>query len=393
MMNRVVRTASWILVAVLLLVGWSPWSAQRISNATKTPGVELTQAASSANSATENATGGPATFKAIETLRVGDRVLTGLPTDTDRRTAVNPTSWRKLKLSATTLWKDGTQDRFNVETLQPPEYLAEHSCQVGSTLPMPLDVQEMGCPDGLMAVVESIEPCPAIQDSDGRVILTTVNHLNTACRALTVRDQSGNTETIQTTDYHPFWSETHQDWVQAGKLAVGENVRGLNLHNALVVIDSQRIAGAHLVFNMTVESEHVYRVGNHAILVHNNCPVDAVFGLAGHNDDLAKHLEMAETYPFYNLTKNLEVTNSWQAIESAMKQSNKNHFTFGGFSVAEYEKFIANYKPGNYPQGGNDWTNLELNLLLSYFPEKTIFYSGPSSNIIPFNLPFKKKGH
>jgi Pretoxin HINT domain len=275
MKTRTPKLLGWILVVGLLVAAWLPSSQQR---ATETASGQLSRAQLSPVSASERSLSLPESrklasssesFQAIETLRVGQRVLTGLASDANRTTAVDSTSWKKLSLKADYAWVDGTRDAFIVETLQPPEFLVHHSAEVGSRVPMPLDVQEMGCPDGLMAVVESIEPCPAIQDSDGRVVLTTVNHLNTACRALTVRDHSGNTETIQTTDYHPFWSETHQDWVQAGKLAVGENLRGLNLHNELVVIDSQRIAGAHLVFNMTVESEHVYRVGWNSILVHN----------------------------------------------------------------------------------------------------------------------------
>jgi Pretoxin HINT domain len=133
-----------------------------------------------------------------------------------------------------------------------------------------LDVQEMGCPDGLMAEVQSIEACPSIQDSPGRVILTTVAHLNSVGRTLTVRAIDGTTDQIHTTDYHPFWSETKQGWAQAYTLSIGDQLQGLG-GRPLTLIATSRIPGVHTVYNLTVEHDHVYRVGISAVFVHNNC--------------------------------------------------------------------------------------------------------------------------
>ena len=188
----------------------------------------------------------------IESLEVGQRVLTGFSSDQDRTTAVDVTTWKKLTLTATYHWTDGTPDTFYVTTLQSPEWMREHAVAIGAQVPMPLDVQEMGCPDNLLAEVESIEPCPAIQDSPGRVILTTVRHLNSACRTLTVRAPDGTSDEIHTTDYHPFWSETKQGWVKAYTLSIGDQLQGL--HGApLTLTSSQSIPGIHTVYNMCTE--------------------------------------------------------------------------------------------------------------------------------------------
>lgn len=75
-------------------------------------------------------------------------------------------------------WADGTVDDVNVRTLQPPEWLEAFDARVGAEVPLPLDLVEMGLPADLTAKVLSIEPCPPIDDGPGRVVLTTVKHLN-----------------------------------------------------------------------------------------------------------------------------------------------------------------------------------------------------------------------
>jgi Pretoxin HINT domain len=277
MTTRTPKLLGWMLVVGLLVAAWLPSSQQR---ATETASGQLSRAQLSPVSASERSLSLPESrklasssesFQAIETLRVGQRVLTGLASDANRTTAVDSTSWKKLSLKADYAWVDGTRDAFIVETLQPPEFLVHHSAEVGSRVPMPLDVQEMGCPDGLMAEVQSIEACPSIQDSPGRVILTTVAHLNSVGRTLTVQAIDGTTDQIHTTDYHPFWSETKQGWAQAYTLSIGDQLQGLG-GRPLTLIATSRIPGVHTVYNLTVEHDHVYRVGISAVFVHNtNC--------------------------------------------------------------------------------------------------------------------------
>jgi hypothetical protein len=213
-------------------------------------------------------------FKPIEKLRVGDRVLTGLASDNLCETSVDERTWKKVTITAVGIWPDGTIDKHSIVTLQPPEWLIANDARVGAEVPLPLDLIEMGGPTDLRGRVDSIEPCPPISRKPGRVVLTTVNHLNNACRELTLRDSQGNVDTIKTTDWHPFWSESRQDWVKAAHLHDGELLQG-KAGEPLTLIGSNRIQGVHTVFNMTVESEHVYRVGRFACFVHNqNCHTD-----------------------------------------------------------------------------------------------------------------------
>jgi hypothetical protein len=131
----------------------------------------------------------------------------------------------------------------------------------------------MGVPDGLVGVVQSVTACPPIQKGPGRVVLATVSHLNEDLYTLTLENASGATETIGVTGYHPFYDES-TGWTEVQNLHVGEALRGAN--GDLTVMSVSRNPGTDRVYNMTVEADHVYYVGDLPALVHNSCPVDPI---------------------------------------------------------------------------------------------------------------------
>jgi len=200
---------------------------------------------------------------------VGQRVVTqGAKASQNNATAVNSATWKKVALRADMRWPDGTLDDVNVESLVPPEWLEMNHARVGAMVPIPLDLVEMGLPDGLRARVIAIDPCPTIKPGAGRVVLTTVNHLNNDVLELTMASADGHRETIRPTGFHKFYSETRGDWVSAAELRDGEQLRGVA--GPLTVASVARVPGVHRVYNMTVENEHVYRVGSTGALVHND---------------------------------------------------------------------------------------------------------------------------
>jgi Pretoxin HINT domain len=206
--------------------------------------------------------------QAIETIRVGDRVFADNPeVATSSDTQVDPATWRKMRLKASTRWNDGTQDVTEIETLQPPEWIAAHCARVGASVPIPLDLVEMGLPEGLRAEVVSIAPCPPIKEGSGRVVLTTVNHLNRDVYALTVRDQQGREETVRPTGLHKFYRSNDGSWVSTEDLRAGDFLIGV--HGRISVVSLRRVPGTHRVYNMTVEGEHVYHVSTLGLLTHN----------------------------------------------------------------------------------------------------------------------------
>ena len=142
---------------------------------------------------------------------------------------------------AETHWDDGTRDDINVETLQPPEWIKQHDVRIGATVPLPLDLVEMGLPPTFPRRSSPIEHCPEIPDGPGRVVLTTVNHLNSYVFELTIKDATGHSETVHTTGFHKFYSDSRNGWISANELRKGEQLRGVN--GALTVAEPSRLAG------------------------------------------------------------------------------------------------------------------------------------------------------
>lgn len=135
-------------------------------------------------------------------------------------------------------------------------------------MPLPLDLREMGEPDEPAEVV-AVGPCPPVAPGPGRVVLTTVTHLNAFLFDLTLAGASGRRELIQVTGWHKLYSE-QRGWEPACHLRKGEVLRGRE--GPLSVVSLERWPGTHRVYNMTVEGEHVYYVSDLDLLAHNQCP-------------------------------------------------------------------------------------------------------------------------
>jgi hypothetical protein len=125
----------------------------------------------------------------------------------------------------------------------------------------------MGLPEDLQARVIADGPCPPIPPGPGRVVLTTVNHLNADVRQLTVEDGQGRRESFRPTGFHKFYREGDRTWVSACELSKGNRICGRS--GALTVVTNTLVAGVHRVYNLTVEGEHVYQVSSLGVVAHN----------------------------------------------------------------------------------------------------------------------------
>ncbi|WP_327007610.1 polymorphic toxin-type HINT domain-containing protein [Dactylosporangium sp. NBC_01737] len=87
---------------------------------------------------------------------------------------------------------------------------------------------------------------------------------------LTVMDDDGQVHKIETTDHHPFWSDTTNNWIDAAKLTPGDRLRTANHHTMIVLKVQSRIA-AKVMHDLTVSNVHTYYVvaGSAPVLVHN----------------------------------------------------------------------------------------------------------------------------
>ena len=126
-----------------------------------------------------------------------------------------------------------------------------------------------------LADVIAIDPCPEIQPGPGRLVTGTFQH--TAGIVLDLKVES-ETKPIGVTPTHPSWSVSREDWVAAGELLIGEKLETLN--GTTVVESIVRRPELETVYNIEVEGDHVYRVGESGILVHNASapPADQDFG-------------------------------------------------------------------------------------------------------------------
>ncbi|MBC8356606.1 MAG: hypothetical protein H8E66_31910 [Planctomycetes bacterium] len=182
---------------------------------------------------------------------------------------ITKADYRLVMVQAKEVWEDGTYNEINVATLQPWQWIHQHEVHVGGEAPLPLETVEMNLPVGMTGKVLDILPCPELEQGAGRTVLTTVNRLARGVIELSLRDADGHEETLRPTDEHLFYSTSHGDWLSAGELQVGERLSGTS--GPITVATITPLSGTHRVYNMTVQGEHLYRVGGSGVLVHNNC--------------------------------------------------------------------------------------------------------------------------
>ncbi len=214
------------------------------------------------------------TEEAIDQIHVGQRVATdgGAANSADGHTAaedpnateVDAVTWRLVIIKA---------GDWEVQALEPLSWIVAHNANAGSWLRLSdiVDLAEMGASDDLWGQIEAVEACPNIEAGPGRVVLTTVSHLNNYVFDLTLTDASGHGDALGVTGYHRFYTED-RGWVTADQLYLGELIRGE--HGDVTVTSLARDAGVFRVYNMTVEADHVFYVGDVDALVHNQCAVE-----------------------------------------------------------------------------------------------------------------------
>jgi hypothetical protein len=203
-------------------------------------------------------------FAKIQEIQVGERTVGKNPEilDEDRRAFFpdpDPSTWRKLTLEM--LKPDGK--RLDITLLRPLTWIEESSAEPGATIY--LDLAELGAQGN--AKVIAVEPCPPIKPGKGNVVTGTFHH--EAANTIDLYVDSVE-KPIGTTDNHPFWSVTKQEFFEAGKLLPGEE---LQLHSGQTakVVQLLPRPGPERVHNLEVLNEHVYQISEHGILVHNDC--------------------------------------------------------------------------------------------------------------------------
>jgi len=150
--------------------------------------------------------------------------------------------------------------RVAIELLRSLDWIEDYGAHVGGSVF--LDMPEMGV-EGLAEVL-AIEPCPPLEEGEGRLVTGTFKHTSGPVYDLKLESES---KSIGVTATHPFWSVDREAWVSAIDLEIGETLK--TLAGTTVVENRSKREEPETVYNIEVEGDHVYRVGESGVLVHN----------------------------------------------------------------------------------------------------------------------------
>ncbi|WP_165603644.1 polymorphic toxin-type HINT domain-containing protein [Planctopirus hydrillae] len=195
----------------------------------------------------------------IERMEVNDRVDPALPDGWD--VAAVPlegryVDWRKLEL---VLLADNAPCG-TATLLRPFAWVEDEGAVIGQTIF--LNLPEIGI-EGPAQVV-SIE-IVAVEPGLGRLATGVFRHQSGSILELKIE---GENQPLGTTKSHPFWSVDREDWVSAQDLQPGELL--LNDRNQPVrLVSITEHEEPQEVYNLEIDGDHCYRVGDLGLLVHN----------------------------------------------------------------------------------------------------------------------------
>ncbi|QGJ69330.1 Hypothetical protein PBC10988_10040 [Planctomycetales bacterium 10988] len=201
----------------------------------------------------------------IEQIRVGQRVPGRNPevSDLERSRFIDPDPQTRRKLEMRLIKEDG--HTLDITLLRSLAWIEQTKAKVGGTVY--LEMHELGAVGD--AKVLSLEDCPRIAPPPGNVVTGKFAH--STDQPLVDVLVEGLTKPIGCTSNHLFWSETRQDFIEAGQLQPGETVRTLKAGKTKIVSFLPR-PPTDKVYNLEVHGEHVYQVAKLGVLVHNTYP-------------------------------------------------------------------------------------------------------------------------
>jgi hypothetical protein len=254
-------------------------------------------------------------------------------------------------------------------------------------LTVDLDLPEMGACG--TAIIKGIATTPEIEQGDGRVVTATFRHppSNTVLDVVFVDegtnlDRNGlpapdtvvapadvivartsqpetSSKSIGVTDNHLFWSEDRGEFIEIGRMEIGERVRTLFGETKILAQKLPRPGPPAEVYNLEVHEEHVYFVGDDSVLAHNEYEVglgkrDFLHEL-GPNVSLARRPNgrMGWTDDGLSIARSNDIDQFQTAFFEATSNTPKINFNLRGVSVTDAfgikvnsaaKSHIANFK-------------------------------------------------
>jgi len=152
--------------------------------------------------------------------------------------------------------------RVNIELLRSVEWVRERKIGIGASVF--LDEPSEGLHG--RATVRGIQPCPPRER--WRDKMRAGEYEPWPCRVGDLKVVS-ESKPIGVTPGHPIWSADRNDFVSAGRLEPGERVL-TESGPSTVEWYVMREVPEEAVYNLEVDADHVFRVGETGVLVHNN---------------------------------------------------------------------------------------------------------------------------
>lgn len=276
---------------------------------------------------------------AIAMLPLGSRVLAGNPRPEELDdTFAEPKQATWVSVSVRMTKRDGTA--VQAEFLRPREWVARHGIKAGVALPIAIAELEV---EG-DAFVTGIGPCPIIAEGEGRVV---TGRFVTREAGNLVRVALENGTEIRATDVHPVWSVDREEWVPAGELKSGERVD--TLAGPVAVEAVEQLESALDVYNIEVHGEHVFRVTEDGVLVHNACASTSgnnVFARAGRQAHVAYKAGIADNartfkeFVIPNTRKRIDFVDIANGIVYELKPNNPTAIARGYSQAASYVELL-----------------------------------------------------
>ena len=223
----------------------------------------------------------------IETVRVGDRVLTAKGGSSSR--APDDRAVFSLRLRQGEAVAD-------IELLRPRAWGPEE----GEGGRVWLDLAELGA-EG-WAEVLAIR-APEVASGVGRLVTGTFERLSDDVYEVRF---SGEAAVLRGTGSHPLYSLDRDAWVQVRDLRLGERLQ--TAESAVRVEALEKVRGVHRVYNLEVEGDHEYLVGDAWVRAHNNCGTGSYSSVGGHH----VHAKAGfKGHPSYSKTKGFAISQDY----------------------------------------------------------------------------------
>ncbi|PHQ33170.1 polymorphic toxin-type HINT domain-containing protein [Rhodopirellula bahusiensis] len=234
-------------------------------------------------------------------------------------------------LSAEIEREDGA--RVEVELLRPLTWIEEQGFQTGARLHLQLEELNVAG----WATIRSIEPCTPLSDGHGNLV--TGRFITRSATNLVEATFSDGT-VLNGTSIHPVWSLDRLEWVPLGELEIDEQVHSND--GPLQLISRAFHHQPTDVYNIEVDCEHVYRVGDAGVLVHNACGDSAALGkdltkngvwkppfLSNNGVSLyhAAHIVPSEMFSWVKAAERLEL----QRIQKLLRDTGLSNSAINGF--------------------------------------------------------------